>query len=66
MNATNQTQRIQTELMISPVHQQRQRSTSKPQANKHSTPKKPNQTTEHLTKKQQRAKETSKFKIPET
>ena len=51
--------------MISPVHQQRQRSTSKPQANKHSTTKRPNRT-EHLAKKQQRARETSKFKIQET
>ena len=52
--------------MIRPVHQQRQRSTSKPQANKHSPTKRPNITTEHLAKKQQRAKETSKFKIQET
>ena len=53
--------------MIRPVHQQRRRSTSKPQANKHSTTKrKPNKTTEHLAKKQQRARETSKFKIQET
>ena len=52
--------------MISPVHQQRQRSTSKPQANKHNTKKKPKKTTEHLAKKQQRARETSKFKIQET
>ena len=52
--------------MIRPVHQQRQRSTSKPQANKHSTTKRPNKTTEHLAKKQQRARETSKFKIQDT
>ena len=52
--------------MIRPVRQQRQRSTSKPQANKHSTTKRPNKTTENLPKKQQRARETSKFKIQET
>ena len=52
ISATNQTQRNERiELMIRPVHQQRQRSTSKPQANKHSTTKRPNKTTKHMTQK---------------
>ena len=64
MNATDQTQRNEyIELMISPVHQQRQRNKSKQET---STTKKPNKTTEHPAKKQQRAKETDKFKIPKT